>query len=37
LGGTYPPAAFKPQMRSMQVGVVSEGQYAECMVSLFRG
>lgn len=36
LGGTYPPAAFSYQMKHIQIGLVSEGQYAQCMISLLR-
>jgi hypothetical protein len=36
LGGQYPPAAFSYQMKHIQIGVVSEGQYAQCMISLLR-
>jgi hypothetical protein len=36
LGGQYPPAAFSRQMKHIQIGLVSEGQYAECMISLLR-
>lgn len=32
----YPPAQFKYQMRSLTVALVSEGQYAQCMVTLMR-
>jgi hypothetical protein len=36
LGGEYPPAAFSYQMKHIQIGLVSEGQYAQCMISLLR-
>lgn len=32
----YPPIHFRRQMRSITLGVVSEGQYAEGMITLLR-
>jgi len=34
--GEYPPAHFRRQMTSISFGIVSEGQYAEGMITLFR-
>ncbi len=35
-GDWYPPAHFRRQMTSISFGIVSEGQYAEGMITLFR-
>ena len=35
-GDFYPPSVFRYQMQNIQIGLVSEGQYAECMVTLLR-
>lgn len=32
----YPPAHFRRQMRTITIGLVSEGQYAQCMITLMR-
>lgn len=32
----YPPAHFRRQMRSISMGLVGEGQYAQCMITLMR-
>jgi hypothetical protein len=32
----YPPAHFRRQVTSISFGIVSEGQYAEGMMTLFR-
>jgi len=35
-GDGYPPAHFRRQMTSISFGIVSEAQYAEGMITLFR-